>query len=428
MEVKTFEGPTPKEALKKAINIYGEDNIRVLESKQIIKKSLTNPALYEVVVVIDKDKKAKTIIPKMPPQDQSVILDISKKARQISKIVEDDNIDTMLTKKNNIQDLKNKSNLDGILKDIKKEINKFGTNVDKINENVNMVLNSTWENSPAKVSRLPIPPEFSEIYRITKRSKMKEEHLNELMIHTFENMPNSMKEHQTTVKRYFKTVLRKLIPTRMENKPQSPYKKIISLVGSTGVGKTTTIAKLAARYLFKFDRKYKVGLISLDSYKISADSQLEYYAKTMKLNIEKASDYSQISRAIERFSTYDYILIDTIGISPIDKEKLEVLKNCINNKSEFDFQTSLVIPAGLSYEDMNYKYKAFNELNIDNVIFTKLDETKWFGSMFSFLYDIKKPVSYICIGQEVPEDLLTADKDYLVDCILEGFKGNYKNL
>jgi flagellar biosynthesis protein FlhF len=299
------------------------------------------------------------------------------------------------------------------------------TEITALNDRIKTIQNMFWEEkAPAEFS---IPPEFSEIYKISKQSGMKKEHLDTIMKLSLQHMPMRMRQNTETVKKYFSTLLRRMIPTRSETPIESPNKKIMMLVGPTGVGKTTTIAKLAARYSLGQSagiRNYKVGLIILDTYKIGAVEQLMQYARMMKLNVETVVSPQELNDVIDKMNNNDYILIDTMGSSPYDLEKIGHIKEFLNHsQSEINkIDVMLVMPSSLKYEDLKQTYDNFSILNIDTIMFTKLDETKGFGNIFSLVHDIKKPISYFSTGQEVPEDIVMATTNYLVDTLLHGFK------
>jgi flagellar biosynthesis protein FlhF len=112
-----------------------------------------------------------------------------------------------------------------------------------------------------------------------------------------------------------------------------------------------------------------------------------------------------------------------MGFSPYDKEKIEKICECLEiNNAKYSIEVALVMSSSAKYEDLKVIYENFSTLNIDTLIFTKLDETIGFGNIFSFSYETKKPISYFSIGQEVPEDMVCATSDFLVKCLLEGFK------
>ncbi|MDE5602720.1 MAG: flagellar biosynthesis protein FlhF [Helicobacter sp.] len=305
-----------------------------------------------------------------------------------------------------------KQNL-GELKIIQNEIN-------RLNDKIKLIQNMFWEERGPKKEGLIIPHEFAEIYRITKASGMSKEHLEKIMQLTLELMPIKMRENSVLIKRYFREVLRKMVYTRAENL-SSNAKNIMMLVGPTGVGKTTTLAKLAARYSRLLNKHYKVGIITLDTYRIGAVDQLMFYAKKMKLSIDTVVDTEEFIHALDSLKYCDYILIDTVGSSQHDRIKLESLKSFINADSNSKIDVSLVMSATTKYGDLKDIYHTFSTLSIDTLIFTKLDETNSYGNIFSLIYETKKPTSYFSIGQEVPNDLNVASSDFLIDCLLDGF-------
>ena len=413
MKVLTFSGTTPAEALKKAQEAVGDDAM-LIETRQLQKKSLGQSALYEIVIGIDENalkpqKVAKKSLQEQKPLTQKssdVLFNISEAAKQISKISEVTQETPSLSKV--------KSQEPKELKDIKKEISKLG-------DKVKVIQNMFWDERRPDM-QASIPPEFSEIYRLASQSGMAKEHLDEIMAMTLEHMPLKMRENSETVKRYFQTLLRKMIPVRVEHKLRAGQKKVIMLVGPTGVGKTTSIAKLAARYSYLLDKKYKVGLVVLDTYRIGAVEQLMQYARMMKLGIETVVDPPEFTTALESLHYCDYILIDTMGSSPYDKEKIETIYECLQgSESAYDIDVVLVMPSSIKYEDLKATHENFSSLGIDTMMFTKLDETRGFGNIFSLAYDTKVPISYFSVGQEVPEDLVVSSSEFLIECLLEGF-------
>ncbi len=432
MKILTFNGKSPAEALKKAQLAVGEDAM-LIETKEIRKKSLNETALYEIIVGIDdklaaelEAKEGKKSIDASKPVAKSsadVLYNISEAARQISKIAEVTEekpslLDDEYESDRVVVRVKEKSSDPVEFKQIKDEIAKLG-------DKVKLIQNMFWEERSDMLGNIHIPPEFSEIYKLTLESGMNTKHIEEIMKLTLEHMPIKMRENSQTVKRYFQVLLRKMVPVRMETTPKMGTKKVIMLVGPTGVGKTTSIAKLAARFSYMMQKKYKVGLIVLDTYRIGAVEQLMQYARMMKLGIETVVDPPEFASALNALSYCDYILIDTMGSSPYDKEKITKIYDCLqNNTTDLQIDTVLVLPSSIKYEDLKATYENFEPLGIDTMMFTKLDETRGFGNIFSLMYETSKPISYFSVGQEVPEDLVVASSDYLIDCMLNGFDRN----
>lgn len=420
MKILTFSGTTPAEALKKAQLEVGEEAM-LIETREVQKKSLGKSALYEIVVGVEestipkpKAKIEEPLIKQRPLAQKSsdVLYNISEAAKQISKIAEvtEEERPARQTPAAESEDLKR----------IKEEIEKLG-------DKVKLIQNMFWDEKSPKTTA-PIPPEFAEIYRLAQESGMNQAHLDEIMHLTLEHMPSKMRENSETVKRYFQVLMRKMVPVRLETPPKNGGKKVIMLVGPTGVGKTTSIAKLAARFSYLLDKKYKVGLVVLDTYRIGAVEQLMQYARMMKLGIETVVDPPEFSSALNALRYSDYILIDTMGSSPYDKGKIEKIYECLrSNDTEYSVDVVLVMPSSIKYDDLKATYDNFAPLGIDTMMFTKLDETRGFGNIFSLVYETKVPISYFSVGQEVPEDLAVATSDFLVDCLMHGFaKGDEK--
>jgi flagellar biosynthesis protein FlhF len=411
MKILTFSGSTPAEALQKAQEEVGEEAM-LIETRELQKKALGKMPLYEIIVGIEEEK-IKPSASKHPPlmkqqsltqKSSDVMFNISEAAKQISKIAEvtDDRPSSVSSGSEPAE-----------LKQIRSEIAKLG-------DKIKLIQNMFWDERSQKMDTV-IPPEFAEIYRLALQSGMKKEHLDGIMQLTLEHMPLKMRENSESVKRYFQTLLRKMIPVRRESMPNRPAKKAIMLVGPTGVGKTTSIAKLAARYSYLMEKKYKVGLIVLDTYRIGAVEQLMQYARMMKLGIETVVDPPEFASALKSLHYCDFILIDTMGSSPYDKEKIEKIYECLQTDNELNIDVILVMPSSIKFEDLKATYENFSTLGIDTMMFTKLDETRGFGNIFSLTYETGKPISYFSVGQEVPEDLVAASSDFLIDCLLNGF-------
>ncbi|NWH04093.1 protein FlhF [Desulfobacter latus] len=191
--------------------------------------------------------------------------------------------------------------------------------------------------------------------------------------------------------------------------------QVAAFVGPTGVGKTTTIAKLAA-YL-SFTRKMKVGLVSIDNYRIGAFEQLKAYAGIMGLVCVPAFSRQDLAFALDRMKSMDMILIDTAGHSHYDKEKIDKILELIRN----DFQISVHLTLSVTSELINMKEAAdaFSVFNPDTYIFTKIDEIKRCGKILDQVAGYDLPVSLITNGQKVPEDLIIPDNQELLKIILK---------
>ncbi|ADV46596.1 AAA family ATPase [Nitratifractor salsuginis] len=195
--------------------------------------------------------------------------------------------------------------------------------------------------------------------------------------------------------------------------------RVMMMVGPTGVGKTTTIAKLAARYSYLLDREYKVALINLDTWRAGAYEQLDNFARILHLEHRRAERIEEFAQHLDALKDYDVVLVDTAGISPYDTDRLIKTIEFLKSVQNREITTSLVISATAKYEDIREIYEHFNFIRVDNAIVTKFDETQRVGDLIAFLTEKHLPVSYISTGQKVPDDLLPASKER----ILEAFTG-----
>ncbi|HEX3011069.1 MAG TPA: flagellar biosynthesis protein FlhF [Syntrophomonadaceae bacterium] len=185
--------------------------------------------------------------------------------------------------------------------------------------------------------------------------------------------------------------------------PPPPDKKgqIVVLVGPTGVGKTTTIAKLAANLTFLESKQ--VAMITLDTYRIAAAEQLRTFAEIIGIPLKVVFNAADLEEAIADFKEKDVIFIDTAGRSPFNEAHMEELQQFIV-KAHPD-ETILVLSVTTSTREIIEIYEKFSVLNIDRLIFTKLDETRCYGQILNAIDEIRLPVAYFTTGQNVPDDI-----------------------
>lgn len=194
-------------------------------------------------------------------------------------------------------------------------------------------------------------------------------------------------------------------------KKNSP--RIIALVGPTGVGKTTTTAKLAAMYAL--NRGNKVALITMDIFRVGAVEQLKTYSRIMGIPLEVASTPKELEKAVEKHSACDLIFIDTAGRSHKDKEKLDEMKNFLEEK--IPMEVYLCLSATTKDRELEEILRRFKIFQISKVVFTKIDECESFGNMVNLLMKDNLQIAYFTTGQRVPEDIEIATPAKLADMI-----------
>lgn len=192
-------------------------------------------------------------------------------------------------------------------------------------------------------------------------------------------------------------------------------RKICALVGPTGVGKTTTLAKLAAR--FALMQRARVCLVTADTYRIAAIEQLRTYGQILGVPVEVAVTPHEVREALARHGEVDLVLVDTAGRSPRNEMAMAELKSYL--KAVEPAETHLVLGLNMQAQDALFTARAFAEVGFDHFLFTKLDETRGPGLILPLRRAFDRPLSYITTGQRVPEDLEVANAQRISRLLLE---------
>ncbi len=186
--------------------------------------------------------------------------------------------------------------------------------------------------------------------------------------------------------------------------PASKGPKTLLFMGPTGIGKTTTIAKIASH--FSVDEKKKVALLTADTYRIAAAEQLRTYANILEAPFRVIYSEDEIRTAITDFRDFDYIFVDTAGHSHQNEELLEKMKQLLKVARESgECQTFLVLSATTKYRDLQRIAMSYKEIDEYQLIFTKLDETSSLGNLMNLRLHVEVPIAYVTFGQNVPDDI-----------------------
>jgi flagellar biosynthesis protein FlhF len=202
--------------------------------------------------------------------------------------------------------------------------------------------------------------------------------------------------------------------------PNFDKMRIWSFIGPTGVGKTTTMVKLAAQLSLTITPK--ITLVTIDTYRIGAIEQLKTYADILKLPMEIAHYPDELKKIIRKWDGQNLLLIDTPGRSPNQQNEIEELKGFLNIYP--NIENHLVLSATTKDKDLDRIVHQFSILPIESYIFTKIDETDHFVPIFNQVYRYKRPITYLTNGQRVPEDIELATKSKVANLILKSIVWN----
>jgi flagellar biosynthesis protein FlhF len=211
-----------------------------------------------------------------------------------------------------------------------------------------------------------------------------------------------------------KTAIARLFTTaKLLEEPQTRQRRL-SLIGPTGVGKTTTLAKIAAQYLSRYNGR--IGLITIDTYRIAAVEQIKVYGEIMRLPVEVVINPGELELALEKFRNYDLILIDTAGRSPRNGIDLQELATFF--RPHLGIENNLLLSATTREREIEETIRRFSILPVSSFIFSKIDECDQLGVLLNIHYKNDTPISFLTNGQRVPEDLLMPSPAAIADLIM----------
>ena len=261
----------------------------------------------------------------------------------------------------------------------------------------------------------PILPEnLLLIYQQMKFSGIEEKFAKKLILEAQRNIDEKNLENYAYVKIFLARMLMKIIKINKGIESLKNPQRIMALLGPTGVGKTTTIGKIASEQSIQYKRK--VALISYDTNYRTSTEKIRTFAKMINVPFSVVKNKKELNSLIKSYEHFDTILIDTCGCSQRNDLKLFEMRDIFDERGRI--HNSLVLSSTSKDGDMNEVTRKFGCMPIDSIIFTKLDESATYGSLFNHAIRFKKPISYLTLGQKVPEDIETASKERLVDLLL----------
>ena len=250
------------------------------------------------------------------------------------------------------------------------------------------------------------------LYKRLIDSEIKQEFATDFI----QKLKNTTDDPEESINKKFIAVLKESFPVSgpMVLKKETPL--VVAMVGPTGAGKTTTIAKLAA--YCSIYKENMVSVITADTYRIAAIEQIRAFAEIVDIGLQVIFSPAEASDALEACENDDIVFIDTAGRSQRNKEHMRELEEYLEVlKPE---ETHLVLSATTKDSDLHDTIKRYKDLKVNRLLFTKLDETAKLGNVFNTVNDGGIPVSYLTSGQSVPEDIELAQPGRFVRRLLEG--------
>ena len=400
MIIKKFQGKNEEEALSLAKKELG-DGVVVMNSRKVKPKGLFSflkSMVFEVTVAKEEEQEFQT-----KPSDIQEALSSVDKLRKEAELAAGSNPDIAIEKLDNIQNL------------LEKKLNQNNTDNDLPKAVEDMV------NAEPADEKEEVPDNIHEFIRLLYNTmvdnEVSEQYANQV-IEEIEQNYNSNMEMEYILSHIYQKMILKFGKPEIIDSNSGKHPRFIFFIGPTGVGKTTTLAKIAS-LLNVVDSK-KIALITADTYRIAATEQLKTYANILKAPFQIIYTPEEINETGEMFKDYDYILVDTAGHSHKNDEQRNMTMDFINAvKGKADYEVYLVLSATTKYRDLVKIVDSYEGIDY-KLIFTKLDETCVYGNLFNIHNYTKAPMSYLTCGQNVPDDIETFDPQDIVRKLLGG--------
>lgn len=407
MTINKFQGKSKEEAIEKAKKEMGEGvvimNVKEIKPKGLF-RALKTPS-YEVTAALEEKEQANPATALHAPFTMHDKINYAA----------DEKLTIPLPPKSVKAD-RSENNKNDILEE---KIESLHTLIEK---------NLKPEEDEKKEAPLPkeekVPATQNEtfrcikmIYEILLDNEVNEKYINQILEDVEKNIRSASSMDVILSNVYQKMILKFGQPKKIELTGGKP--KVVFFIGPTGVGKTTTIAKIASKY--KVDLGKRVAFLTADTYRIAAAEQLRTYANILDTPLTIIYSAEEMNQAIERVKDYDLILVDTAGFSHKNDTQRSDMKHLVESLDEkYDKDVYLVLSATTKYKDLLEIADIYHEISDYKLIFTKLDETSSYGNLLNIKMYSGADVSYVTTGQNVPDDIEMFNTQKIVKQLLGG--------
>lgn len=417
MTINKFQGKTEEEAIAKAKQEFGENAV-IMNVKEVKPKGLFRAfknSTYEVTAAMEE--KEQFVNPKRALQN-------TKKLHDSINLSADEKIDIPKPEaKPDFRELIQKT-MPNSSRMQEPEEKKIEQRLDDLSNRIEESLARTPKGEKPEaenpVKEKPSSEEFHFVrilYSTLLKNEVNEKYVNQILdeIEKFIRPGNSVDMILSNV--YQKLILRFGQPKTIDLSGSKP--KILFFVGPTGVGKTTTIAKIASKYKVEYDKK--VAFITADTYRIAATEQLQVYANILDAPMAIVYSQAELNDSIAKFEDYDLVFVDTAGFSHKNEKQRNDMNTLLGGVSEeYNKEVYLVLSATTKYMDLLDIVDSYREIADYKLIFTKLDETTTYGNLLNIKLYSGADLSYTTNGQNVPDDIEVFDTQKIVKKLLGG--------
>lgn len=414
MTINKFQGNTESEAIAKAKEEFGENAV-IMNVKEVKPKGLFRAfknSTYEVTAAMEEKEQFVSQIRRAVQESET--------HHETINLAADEKIDIPKSVKRpaSTQAVKPEPKRMPVVTKAEEE-RKLEERLDDLSNRLEETLGHTSSKGKSS-SKEPSSEELNFVrilYSTLVKNEVSEQYVNQILdeIEKFIRPGNSVDIILSNV--YQKLILRFGQPKTIDLSGAKP--RVVFFMGPTGVGKTTTIAKIASKYKVVYGKK--VAFITADTYRIAATEQMQVYANILDVPMEVVYSKDDINEAIANFSDYDLIFVDTAGFSHKNEKQRKDMKQLIQGvNSEYRKEAYLVLSATTKYKDLLEIVDSYREISDYKLIFTKLDETTTYGNLLNIKLYSGVDLSYTTNGQNVPDDIEVFDTQKIVKQLLGG--------
>lgn len=408
MNIKTFKGKTEEEAMASARKELGENAVKMasrkIEPKGFLKKMFAAPS-WEVTAAVDEPDVYERTAPRKSAVERPEVRPVPSRQEEVRKQ------EILSEEKEAEGGSAIEQKLDNLKKLFEEQIKELGQA--KISEEAKEKAELPENELPDKnIAFLRL------IFHQLIENEVDEQYVNQIIT----EIEASLKK-ETDVSKILANFYQKIVLKLGQTKTLevvSGKTRYVFFIGPTGVGKTTTIAKLA--YSLLEQKKAKVALLAADTYRIAAVDQLRTYAEIMNIPLYVIYSETELAEQKEELQKYDVILVDTAGRSHRNREQRDDIERLIRSVPAEAREVYLVLSATTKYRDLVKIAEAYSEIAEYRLIFTKLDETDTIGNIFNIKMLTGAPLSYATNGQNVPDDISKIDSQNVARQLLGGGK------